>query len=776
MKEIMKNTKMKGRKVRRMKTETKMKKKPRMTKKNKTMTKVEKKMMKMKAKKGNKSSTKQKKRGKYKKRNTKTGDEAFVDKYVNSEKSRFKAWLRYSTEHKSLFCVICIEAGKIVRNKWGNREKGCNILIKKSCIQHEKSKKHQQAIAAITQFKLTSFLKHKIPKENAIISNSDILQPPSSYKNLFENVYWVCKEELPIATITSLNSYTKSKLDVEIPEYHLSRKSISKIITAISDVITKELLKDIQNSESIGILIDESKDVSDKEILLLYIRYLCGKTFQAKEVFLNLFHLEKTDSMTIYRAVKEYLVEKNLFNKVKFLCTDGAKAMSSNKNGVAGKFKEDIPGLLSFHCLCHQEALALKHTYKEFSELQNFNKSIFNVISYFDNSPKKIVILQNSQAELEFEGIYKLIRAKEVRWSSFFYDTSRIRELYPAILESLMTISKGSFKIQEKSIAEDIYENIADFNFVFMVHWLSDFLAPICSLNKILQSSTYKLADLNSHVQGALKFLNESYISVERSSLNQGQRFETNINLDQIIKHHLNFKGFHLSNFLDRVKILSDKEAHFTYNDSKENRIYKIKFQKLKAISLKFLVLQAAKFMSTELQGMIPGDGNFYKNFEIFNFVNLLKLHEDEINEYGNNEVWCLAEKYLSGRNEFILEKEFIVIEWYNMKIHILEILRGIESEGNLLSLILQEPLFQNGYEAIIELIKIYSILPCSNSEVERGFSTMKRIKTELRNKLGIGTIMELMMVSLNGVESSKWDSSVSYNRWICLNNIRNLN
>ena len=74
--------------------------------------------------------------------------------------------------------------------------------------------------------------------------------------------------------------------------------------------------------------------------------------------------------------------------------------MLSNKNGVAGKFKEDIPELLSFHCLCQQEALILKHTYKQFSELPNFNKSLFNVIFYFDNSPKQIFILQNVQVNL----------------------------------------------------------------------------------------------------------------------------------------------------------------------------------------------------------------------------------------------------------------------------------------------------------------------------------------------------------------------------------------
>jgi len=720
-----------------------------------------------------KNKRKSSKRGKYKKGSKLTGDDAFIKKYVESDKSPFGTWLRYNKDHHTLFCIICIEAGNVVRNKWGNREKGCSILRKKSCLQHQTGKKHKQAIAIINEFKLTDCFKQPFPIEplNKATINSSFFPPPIPYKNLFENIYWICKEELPLQTIISLNSYTKTKLQVEIPEYHLSSKSISKIILAISQVMTHDLLKEIKDSEYIGILVDESKDVSDKEILLLYIRYLDKKTFQSKEVFLNLFELEKTDASTIYSALKKYLIDQNLWNKIKFLCTDGAKVMLSDKNGVAGKFKKDIPDLSSFHCLCHQEALALKHTYQHFPEFQNFNKTLFSVISYFDNSPKKLVILQTTQNNLEYENIYKLITAKEVRWNSFFYATNRIRELYPAILETLQTISKGSFKIHEKANAEDLLNRISDFDFLFMLHWLSDFLAPICFLNKILQSSTYKLAELASDVQDSLNFLNESYINVKKVPLNDMDSFSTERTLDQVIKHHLQFKGFHLSNFLNNVKILNEKEAQFSFNDSTKNYVYQIKFTKLKAISLKFIVLEAAKFLSTELNGMIPDKGNFYKNFEIFNFVNLLKIARDKLGEYGNSEVWSLAQKYLVNKSEFLLEKDLIILEWYNMKIHLVESLTA----ENHLTYILTEPLFQNGYEGIMELIKIYLVLPCSNAEVERGFSAMKRIKTELRNKLGIGTMLDLMMISLNGVEAIKWDPSLSFQKWICSNNIRNL-
>ena len=89
--------------------------------------------------------------------------------------------------------------------------------------------------------------------------------------------------------------------------------------------------------------------------------------------------------------------------------------MSSTQEGLAGKLKKDISYLNLFKCIAHQENLALKHTYKKFEQLTRFNRKLVSVISYFQNSPKKVRILENSQCEMEYETIYKLIKAKEVR-------------------------------------------------------------------------------------------------------------------------------------------------------------------------------------------------------------------------------------------------------------------------------------------------------------------------------------------------------------------------
>jgi len=119
-------------------------------------------------------------------------------------------------------------------------------------------------------------------------------------------------------------------------------------------------------------------------------------------------------AISIHTKIKSWLIQKNLYNKTIFYCSDAAANVSSEGNGVAGLLEKDLPLLKSHKCLCHLQNTALKHTYKQFPRLQNFNKDLGYVINFIDNSPKKLRILEDSQIKLEYKSIYQLLKAKEI--------------------------------------------------------------------------------------------------------------------------------------------------------------------------------------------------------------------------------------------------------------------------------------------------------------------------------------------------------------------------
>jgi len=193
---------------------------------------------------------------------------------LRKENSIYQSWILYDEIKDVMFCSICIKAGERIQNIWGDTNKGCSQFTKKSCDQQLVSASHKRSVKfeKDSKVKITIYLnkEKKEPFQDISIFNSKSI--PLPYKNLFENIYWACKQELSLLTVISLNEFSRIKLDVNLPD-HLSPKSIVKIVSTMSKVITEKLLKDITKNSYIGISIDDSKDIADKEILLLYVKY-----------------------------------------------------------------------------------------------------------------------------------------------------------------------------------------------------------------------------------------------------------------------------------------------------------------------------------------------------------------------------------------------------------------------------------------------------------------------------------------------------------------------
>ncbi|KAI8479756.1 hypothetical protein Bbelb_425040 [Branchiostoma belcheri] len=57
-------------------------------------------------------------------------------------------------------------------------------------------------------------------------------------------------------------------------------------------------------------------------------------------------------------------------------------------------------------------------------------------------------------------------------------------------------------------------------------------------------------------------------------------------------------------------------------------------------------------------------------------------------------------------------------------------------------------------------------VVPVSTADCERGFSTMKRVKTCLRNRLKAVTLNNLLMISIEGPEAEEFDFDSACDKW----------
>ena len=58
-------------------------------------------------------------------------------------------------------------------------------------------------------------------------------------------------------------------------------------------------------------------------------------------------------------------------------------------------------------------------------------------------------------------------------------------------------------------------------------------------------------------------------------------------------------------------------------------------------------------------------------------------------------------------------------------------------------------------------------VLPVSSAQCERGFSTQKRIKSDIRASLDPSTVLDLIRISVEGPPLETFDSGIAVKKWL---------
>ena len=122
-----------------------------------------------------------------------------------------------------------------------------------------------------------------------------------------------------------------------------------------------------------------------------------------------------------------------------------------------------------------------------------------------------------------------------------------------------------------------------------------------------------------------------------------------------------------------------------------------------------------------------------------------------------------LQEKYGTGDGPDI-ESEECVSEWESFK-------RLIQAYSNLsmaqmVSAMVTDSNLKQMYPELTKLATIAAVVPVSTAACERAFSAIKRIKTELRNRMKTSTLDCLMRISIEGPPIESFDFEKAADLW----------
>lgn len=80
---------------------------------------------------------------------------------------------------------------------------------------------------------------------------------------------------------------------------------------------------------------------------------------------------------------------------------------------------------------------------------------------------------------------------------------------------------------------------------------------------------------------------------------------------------------------------------------------------------------------------------------------------------------------------------------------------------------IMSDPVCTDSFKNVLHIIEVILILPLSTAACERGFSLMKRTKTDWRSELSVDMLKKLMSISLHGPSLEQYEPTGAVAKWL---------
>lgn len=335
---------------------------------------------------------------------------------------------------------------------------------KKSKIREEKLQSLKKSFACERSTLFNAMNKNELTTK-ASYQVTEILaqkmKPFSDAEIVKECVVTVCK------TLFSHLPNSKQILD-EVSKLQLSDSTCMRRSQDLAANIALNITDELQQSKYFSLALDSSTDITSISQLLLFVKYV-SKDCVVKENFLGMIPMTgQTRGVDYLNTIVSFFNERSIdLKKVFSVCTDGCPSMLGRNIGFVQLLKKHLENdnLLSFHCIIHQESLAVK-----FGE--NFScvmKQVVKIVNFIRSNELNRRTFQEFLKEL-ISQYGDVLYHTEVRWLS----KGKVLERFFSIRHEITLF----LATKEKE-----YPDVYDFSWWLKVAFLTD---TMCIMNETL--------------------------------------------------------------------------------------------------------------------------------------------------------------------------------------------------------------------------------------------------------------------------------------------------
>ena len=628
-----------------------------------------------------------------------------------------------------MYCKLCHKFN--TRNRQNQsvvwNKEPCVTIRKDMLSRHEGSVMHREALEqerACKMVRARGGIKEALDKQVTLQRQALIAA--------MKCLYWLCKQEIAHTTnyepllslVKNLGCTHLSALNVGGNAHYTSERIIQELVITLAQQIEDSQLHALRTSPFYGLMIDESTDVSITKQLVLYGRYI-SELGEPCSTFLCIVDLVNGTAECIEEAIRAYLVEKELpTNKMMGFGSDGAAVMTGRVTGVATRLHHSNQYLVSIHCAAHRLALACSQTGEDVDYVSKFKRSLSTLFWFFQASPVRTSGLKAIHEMLNSTYL-KLKEAKDVWWLSHDQAVQTLRRCLAAVLTALEREAAEN----GEAVAVGLVKVMKSYHFIACLHLMSEVLPHLSHLSRLFQGTYIQLSMIQPHLNACMKTLT-SYrdaktppdVTATDAALNDELK-EFNIRIPPNIKDTFNkhvrqpFLNLLLQNLNDRFTFAEllqgfDKfiPPPYTATDEERDKVshnYKEKLQLL-------------------------------------------------ISHYGTGEDAPVSAEKL--RKEW--ESFYYMLQDHYSNAKAIEVMKDLVNEK-----------LNPVYPQLSCLANLALVIPINTADCERAFSTMKRVKTRIRNRLKSVTLDALLRISIQGPSLDEFDFESAVNKWSSITN-----
>lgn len=623
-------------------------------------------------------------------------------------------WLAGSKKLSKLFCWPCLlfstDSGVWSKNGFANLN-----CLSVAVSRHEKSVNHLQCFVSMNSFGRTR-IDHQLNEHQKIsnqMHNENVKKNRYILKRLIDVVCFLGKQELPFRghdeSDTSHNKGNYIELLELIRLYdpllqnHLKESTIFRgtssaiqndLIASISSVLADRIKAELEQTDFIALILDETSDIINKSQLSTVLRFV-DQNGQAQERFLHFTDISSDRSAAaLLEHVKIVLNDFKCGSKLIAQTYDGAAVMAGQVSGLNIKVKELYPTAIFVHCYSHLLNLTLQQSASNIKECKVFFQTLSGLSTFFSMSSKRTYALQYFVDK-------KLPSVAPTRWNFASRLVNTVKEKYDMIIMFFRHVLDHSADWDNDTVikAQGFLSFLQKYQTRFLLNVFSEIFSLTDVLFNILQTKSMDITYCAKKVEETTKKLEE-------------------------IREHNFWKTFEEVREREEddeppLKKLRMHMAHCTQDVTEYKRLF----------------VEILDNILIQIKNRFQSMGNL----DFFCLLNS-NMYDRYNKDFPENSLKTLEMQY--GQFFYIirLRNELSVLycsQEFKDK-PVFELIKFMSENG-----------LQIGLKEVYKLAKLIATIPTTTATAERTFSALRRIKTYCRSTQGQERLTSLAVLSI---------------------------